>query len=51
MCTLQCKGGICYAVCFSQQKQPEIKTFEKTKCTVKILNFTTSTSDDIILSH
>ena len=33
------------------KKQPEIKTFEKTKCTVKILNFTTSTSDDIILNH
>ena len=50
-CTLQCKDGVRRAVCFSQQKHPEIKTFQSTKCVVKILNDTTSKTDDIILNH
>lgn len=50
-CTLQCKDGDRRAVCFSQQKHPEIKTFQNTKCAVKILNYTTSKTDDIILNH
>ena len=36
-CTLQCKDGVRRAVCFSQQRHPEIKTFQNTKCAVKIL--------------
>ena len=39
------------AVCFSQQKHPEVTAFGKTKCAVQILNFTPSASDDIILNH
>ena len=50
-CTLQCKEGIHCAVCFSQQKHPEVTTFGKTKCAIQILNFTPSASDDIILNH
>lgn len=43
--------GIHCAVCFSQQKHPEVTTFGKTKCAIQILNFTPSASDDIILNH
>ena len=50
-CTLQCKDGVRRAVCFSQQKHPEIKTFEKPKCAVEILHYTTSKPDEIILNH
>ena len=50
-CTLQCKDGVRRAVCFSQQKHPEIKTFQNTKCAVKILHYSTSKTDDIILNH
>ena len=37
-CTLQCKEGTRQAVCFSQQKHPEMKTFQTTKCAVKIFD-------------
>ncbi|XP_015779239.1 PREDICTED: uncharacterized protein LOC107357102 [Acropora digitifera] len=50
-CTLQCKDGVRRAVCFSQQKHPEIKAFQNTKCAVKILQYSTSKTDDIILNH
>jgi len=35
----------------SQQKYPEIKTLQNTKCAVKILHYTTSKTDDVILNH
>ena len=50
-CTLQCKEGTRRAVCFSQQKHPEMKTFQTTKCAVNILNYTTSKTNDIILNN
>lgn len=43
--------GVCQAACFSQQKHPEIKMFQNTKSAVKILHFTTSKTDNIILNH
>ena len=44
-------NGVCQAACFSQQKHPEIKMFQNTKSAVKILHFTTSKTDNIILNH
>ena len=42
--------GIHCAVCFSQQKHPEVTTFGKTKCAIQILNFTPFYTH-IILNH
>ena len=38
-CTLQTETASCRAVCFSPEKFPELKTFEKVKSPVKIENF------------
>ena len=50
-CTLQCKDRVRRAVCFSQQKHPEIKAFQNMKCAVKILQYTTSKTDDVTLNQ
>jgi len=50
-CILQKNDEAVSLVCFSSQKQPELKTLQVTKTPVRVSNFSTSNTGDIILDN